>query len=77
MVAQWWPNGGPSVAQVRPKCGQSAAQVRPKCGPSAAQMLPKSGLKLKCEITLARLFSRKSSEEIYLCKLGLEKVPSL
>ena len=66
MVAKWWPNSGPS-----------AAQVRPKCGPSAAQMLPKSGLNLKCEITLARVFSRKSSEEIYLCKLGLEKVPSL
>ena len=65
MVAQWWPNGGPS-----------AAQVRPKCGPSAAQMLPKSGLNLKCEITLVS-FSRKSSEIIHLCKLGLEKVPSL
>ena len=64
MVAQWWPNGGPIVAQWWPKCGPGAAQVRPKCGPNAAQKWPE-------------FFSRKSSEEIYLCKLGLEKVPSL
>ena len=38
MVTQWWPNGGPSAAQVRPKCGPSAVQVRPENGPN-----------LKCE----------------------------
>ena len=32
MVTQWWPNGGPSAAQVRPKCGPSVAQMRPKSG---------------------------------------------
>ena len=48
---------GLNSAQVQPKCSPCVAQVQPKCGPKVAQIWNVN--------TLARVFSRESSEEVW------------